>query len=266
MKKIIKKIYIGLPNHLQSLILWVDDKFRINQLSLMPGGLDIIIEYHNESVLGYDKIKSPRNYIKAVLNNYLRLCRSDFESLQIEEKRQLIIENVSRVYTGQYVEEGENYCKVSFTEVWNSKSSNNFPWENLVEDKSLINIPTEYSTIPFIKEYINFWKYDYSKNFTRNEYLLTLPSGMYNIETKNINIPLGSNRFKVMNISEAIFEVESENLNIPQTFKIPYRYGVTPDVDMDVTISTFTNEKEFRNYDGNTIKKKNQKLLFAENG
>ena len=60
---IIRNVFLGLPESLKDLVLWVNDKYRTNPLSLQPGGSDVVVEYHNNNVYGYDRIKFPSAYV-----------------------------------------------------------------------------------------------------------------------------------------------------------------------------------------------------------
>ena len=44
----------------------VSDKYRINELSIIPGGYNVVVSYTNGTVYVYDKIKRPMAYIKSV--------------------------------------------------------------------------------------------------------------------------------------------------------------------------------------------------------
>jgi hypothetical protein len=45
---------------------YVKDKYRTNPLSLQPGGHTVSVEYENGDVLRYDKIKSPKTYVRTI--------------------------------------------------------------------------------------------------------------------------------------------------------------------------------------------------------
>ena len=66
MENQIEKIYIGLPEDLKDKVFWVARPYRTNLLSHIEGGTDVIMEYHNGDVLGYDWIKEPFQYIRAL--------------------------------------------------------------------------------------------------------------------------------------------------------------------------------------------------------
>jgi hypothetical protein len=46
--------------------LKVGDKYRTNGLSLIPGGKKVSVTYEDGTCLIYDKIKSPKKYIKSI--------------------------------------------------------------------------------------------------------------------------------------------------------------------------------------------------------
>jgi hypothetical protein len=47
-------------------ILYVSDEFRTNSLSLMPGGSNVVVEYHSGDKFGYSKVKYPASYMAKV--------------------------------------------------------------------------------------------------------------------------------------------------------------------------------------------------------
>jgi hypothetical protein len=51
---------------------YVKDKYRTNPLSLKPGGHTVSVEFENGDVLSYNKIKSPKAYIKSLNNDEVR--------------------------------------------------------------------------------------------------------------------------------------------------------------------------------------------------
>lgn len=46
----------------------VSDAHRINELSLLPGGDEVTVVYEKGNSRVYDKIKSPRRYVNALLS------------------------------------------------------------------------------------------------------------------------------------------------------------------------------------------------------
>ena len=56
------KVYNGLPDDFINKIFWPDRDYRTNPLSHIPGGSDLIIEYTDEKIIGYDWIKFPDRY------------------------------------------------------------------------------------------------------------------------------------------------------------------------------------------------------------
>lgn len=51
---------------------YVKDKYRTNPLSLQPGGHTVSVEYANGDVLRYNKIKSPKAYVRSLNNDEVR--------------------------------------------------------------------------------------------------------------------------------------------------------------------------------------------------
>lgn len=96
------RIYEGLPNALKDRVKWVSDDYRINELSLIPGGTDIVVEYNNSVTWGYDKVKFPSRYIKRIL----------------ETSVDPLVE-VVRVYARAYFDDSERHA-IGFTKVWDT--------------------------------------------------------------------------------------------------------------------------------------------------
>jgi hypothetical protein len=46
---------------------FVSDEFRTNQLSLTPGGSNVVVNYENGETKAYDKVKNPKAYINAIV-------------------------------------------------------------------------------------------------------------------------------------------------------------------------------------------------------
>lgn len=128
MSKEIKNIYLGLPNNLKQAVRWVQDKYRKSTLSLISGGSDIIVEYKDSKVYGYDKIKFPSKYIKSILLNTLFSNMKDFEKRGIEEQLKLVREEIATVYIKERLSENTN--KNKFERIWDSKSKR-LPWKEL---------------------------------------------------------------------------------------------------------------------------------------
>ncbi|GAA4507269.1 hypothetical protein GCM10023172_37620 [Hymenobacter ginsengisoli] len=113
----IKKIYLGLPEHIASKALWIERQFRVNELSYQPGGHDIVIEYNSGNVFVYDWIKRPSYYISKVLANEAREADMDFDfqddTTILEVSKKLIKSAYCKYYSRQ--EESQD---IFFEKVW----------------------------------------------------------------------------------------------------------------------------------------------------
>ncbi len=69
----IKNIYIGLPDDFKGKVFWVKEQYRIHPWSFEPGGFDIIVEYYNNKILAYNRIKIPPSYIKKIIKYDLNI-------------------------------------------------------------------------------------------------------------------------------------------------------------------------------------------------
>lgn len=128
----IKKIYLGLPEHIASKVLWVERKFRINELSHQPGGYDIVIEYHSGNVFAYDWIKKPSHYAGKILANEALEAGMEFnygdggKSFEAASKK-----FIRSAYCKYYDKEGESEG-IPFDMVWDVDNS----WGSLVDSVS----------------------------------------------------------------------------------------------------------------------------------
>lgn len=164
----INRVYIGIPSQLKSLVFWVAREFRINDLSFQNGGADIIIEYSNGKVFGYDWIKYPGRYVKKVFEK-------GFLNDQYSSEIEAIKENVLRIFARKY--EADKYETETFIEVWNNKTFNTLPYSIL--DKYTIAIYNNYlnlflENIDFAKQYISMhYPFNYHYVITNWSYLET---------------------------------------------------------------------------------------------
>lgn len=118
----ISRIYIGLPDHLAGRVHWVERRFRTNRKSHMPGGSDIIIEWRDDRIVGYDWIKDPSLYVEKIFMKKLDTTKAiELASIRCE---------VISVFARQYKSE-EEYFTSSFREVWNFQDSIQLPWKLL---------------------------------------------------------------------------------------------------------------------------------------
>lgn len=119
-----KRVYIGLPEHITHRVLWVGSEYRTNHLSRIPGGSDVVVEYHDGQVSGYDWIKRPSNYIRTFFAGIVEYGLDEKSQIQIVKLK------IATVFARKYKNEDE-YSTSAFVEVWNSETSNEVPWKSL---------------------------------------------------------------------------------------------------------------------------------------
>lgn len=120
----IKAIHIGLPETISNKVIWVDDIFRTNTLSLQPGGCDVVVEYVNDNVLGYKRIKSAPEYIRQILVTELTGGNEvEFDSLEEATQLRLTKEIILSAHVRVYKSDGDKQT-ASFKQIWNSQTSN----------------------------------------------------------------------------------------------------------------------------------------------
>ncbi len=122
----IKRVYAGIPDDLINSILWVADKYRVNPLSLIEGGSEVIVVYWSTEVFGYDKIKKPSKYIEKI---HGRRYSYNSEIYDREQHLEEIKSSIRTVYARKYTE--ETYEEEPFEMVWDSSTAERFPWEEL---------------------------------------------------------------------------------------------------------------------------------------
>lgn len=119
----IKRIYIGVPEELRSKVFWVERGYRVNELSFVLGGSDIIVEYQSGKVYGYDWVKYPGRYLNAVFE------RDFFKGVKDEDRLAELRKHVRRIFIRKY--DGLTIHSEGFSEVWNESSSRALPFELL---------------------------------------------------------------------------------------------------------------------------------------
>jgi hypothetical protein len=123
----------GLPQELQNDLFWVGQKYRTNELSLSPGGTNVIVYYQSGDVLGYDRIKYPSRYIDVILSRRVFNDGVKLSEIPSEQAADLIVGEVAAIYALKYedVENGSH----DYKEVWNC-DSDQMPWDGLDDYQS----------------------------------------------------------------------------------------------------------------------------------
>ncbi|QFS49788.1 hypothetical protein [Nostoc sphaeroides] len=125
-----ERVYIGLPQRLAHLILWVDRRYRTNILSHIPGGSDVVVEYHDGRVLGYDWIKMPWVYIRTFFAGIVEYGSDEFNRLDKNMQLQIAKNKIATLYARKYKDD-EEYSTARFEKAWDSETSNEMPWKSL---------------------------------------------------------------------------------------------------------------------------------------
>lgn len=123
----IKQIHHGLPLKLQKSVFWVGRTYRTHPLSHKPGGSDVVVEYRDGTVLGYDWIKKPSYYVARIFSRRILKNNQDLRQIADADAISLLREEVQRIYVREILDSE----KVSiFEEVWND-SRREMPWDLL---------------------------------------------------------------------------------------------------------------------------------------
>lgn len=129
MEKKVKRVYKGLPESYVGEVLWVAREFRTNPLSHVPGGSDVVVEYHEGEILGYDWIKYPSRYIRKIFNDSVSNLYSDFEERDTQFQLSVVKEKISKIFARTY--DNREFEKVPFENIWDSTTATELPWVKL---------------------------------------------------------------------------------------------------------------------------------------
>ena len=125
-----KRVLIGLPKELVDSVLWVSRKYRTNPLSHEPGGCDVVIEYHNGDVFGYDWIKFPSRYVRTIWDKDISEIHDDYQDWDEEDQIEEIKKEIKSIFARKYKK--INFKTERYKEIWNSSTNDELPW-NLLE-------------------------------------------------------------------------------------------------------------------------------------
>lgn len=125
-----ERVYIGLPLRLAHVVLWVDRQYRTNPLSHIPGGYDVVVEYHDGRALGYDWIKMPWAYIRTFFGGIIEYGSDEFNRLDEKSQLELAKNKIAKFYARWYSNNRERSI-AQFEEVWNSETATEMPWKAL---------------------------------------------------------------------------------------------------------------------------------------
>ncbi len=126
----IKQIYTGLPKHLANHVFWPSRSYRTNHLSHIRGGSDVVVEYHEGDVFGYDWIKVPSAYIWTIFCEQITNEYYNFEYLNEKEQIHITKEKIARIFTRKSKNKDDS-STLPFKEIWNSETSQELPWKTL---------------------------------------------------------------------------------------------------------------------------------------
>lgn len=124
----IKEVYKGIPRELQEKILWVDSEFRTNPLSHEFAPYDVVVEYQNLEVLGYDNIHYTSQYIAKIVKKRVNVKYPDFKHYEYSEQLIIAKDEICRIFVRKRDEFHPE--QQEFAEEWNN-SSDELPWEAL---------------------------------------------------------------------------------------------------------------------------------------
>jgi hypothetical protein len=125
-----ERVYIGLPPRLTHVVLWVDRIYRTNYLSHIPGGSDVVVEYHDGRAFGYDWIKMPWVYIRTFFAGLVEYGSDEFNGLDETTQMEIAKYKIRGIHVKKYKDEEERSI-AAFEEVWNSETANEMPWNAL---------------------------------------------------------------------------------------------------------------------------------------
>lgn len=120
-EKEIRKIYIGITKELEQSIFWINREYRTHPFSHIEGGTDVVVEYHDKDIFGYDWIKKPSKYVKAIFLKKIEVSHEDFsikpKDLQLDEVK----DNIIRIFTRK--SEASDSKTEILEEIWNHENA-----------------------------------------------------------------------------------------------------------------------------------------------
>jgi hypothetical protein len=131
----IRKIFIGIPQRIKDEVFWVGKDYRINPLSFEGHIFDIIIEYFNGDILGYDSIKYPHSYVLKTISNMKQGV--NIEVLNEDEQLLYVKEKIKGIYSKNY-EDSFTKENADFQLMWDYNSYD-LPWEVLEKEYNRVN-------------------------------------------------------------------------------------------------------------------------------
>lgn len=123
------RVLIGIPEGIKDKIFWVAREYRTNQLSFVPGGSDVIVVYHNSSILGYDWVKLPSRYIPKIMDKEIEVIYVGYGEMDENQQLHVFKTMVSSIYARKY--SPDNWNSAPFEKIWDSTTSKELPWEVL---------------------------------------------------------------------------------------------------------------------------------------
>ncbi len=151
MKDEINRIYLGLPENLKITVFWVARPNRTNQPSNLNSSSDLIVEYRNGLVLGFDWIKMDSKHIMRILQEQFFRSKAIFENCSKHQKLNVIKNKVYRIY-GRIYEEGE-FKDIPFEKIWDADNDYKLPWENFEQFKGFLDF-NKYWDVVFKKRIV----------------------------------------------------------------------------------------------------------------
>lgn len=124
-----EKVNKGLPKNIKAKVFWVVRKNRISISARVLGGSDVVIHYHNDVVVGYDRIKNPSIHINKVISKEIIKTHDMYEDWTEVDQLEVIRKRINCIYARRY--KGDDIKIVGFNEIWNCKTSTELPWKLL---------------------------------------------------------------------------------------------------------------------------------------
>lgn len=105
-RKEIERVYVGLPKHLVLKVKWSPRPERTHPWSHLEGGWDVIVEFIDGRVRGYDWVKIPHRYIQKFFQGHTDYTHT----------------GICKLFARNYLDK-DDYFKVGFEEIWNIKNT-----------------------------------------------------------------------------------------------------------------------------------------------
>lgn len=122
-------------------------------MSFIDGGADIVIEYKSGSVYGYDWVKKPGLYVKAIISRKINYFENSTNPSSEAYKLKLIKNVINRIYAREF--EKSTFYSARYKLCWDNNSQI-LPWDSFSANKTKIDLDFFVSDVEDLSDYIAY--------------------------------------------------------------------------------------------------------------